>query len=407
MGLRVLILSQYFWPENMRINDLSEELSNRGYHVTVLTGVPNYPEGHVYPEYVSNPARFNKYNGSVDIIRVPMLTRGNGRLRLALNYLSFLISASTFGVWKLRRKSIDLVFFYGISPITSAIPGVFIARLKNAKLFLWILDLWPETIEALGILKKGILLRVLTGAIKWIYDHTDCILINSRAFEESVRSVCAGNPANIRYFPSWAESVFDGELISSSRSSTTFDIVFAGNIGESQDFMTLIRGFELLKNDKSIKFRIAGDGRFLSQVRTELAARGLDNVELLGRLPLEQMPTLFSQADALLLSLKADDVFSRAVPAKLFAYLAAGKPILAVIGGESARIIYEAGAGFACDSGDYRQFVKNVVKLKQMDASARSLLGAKGRAHYLDHFRKDRIFDQLEKLLEQPRFIRN
>jgi colanic acid biosynthesis glycosyl transferase WcaI len=151
--MRLLIVSQYFWPENFRINDLASELASRGHEVTVLTGLPNYPIGQIFEEYLADSEKFLNYK-EVRIFRVPLLPRGNGALRLLLNYLSFSIFACVLGPWKLRGQKIDVVLTCQLSPVTVALPGAFLAWIKNAPMVMWVLDLWPDTLKAIGVVKS-------------------------------------------------------------------------------------------------------------------------------------------------------------------------------------------------------------------------------------------------------------
>ncbi len=150
--MRILIVTQYFWPENFRINDLASEFCSRGHHVTVLTGYPNYPSGMVFSEFRSNPSAFENFEG-VNVLRVPIISRGKSGLKLILNYLSFVLSATVFGALRLRRQRFDVVFVFEPSPITVGLPAIFLSYIKKVPLAFWVLDLWPETLEAIGVVR--------------------------------------------------------------------------------------------------------------------------------------------------------------------------------------------------------------------------------------------------------------
>jgi len=160
MPMRLLVVTQYFWPENFRINELVCELVRRGHHVTVLTGVPNYPDGEVFPSFLKDSNRFASYEGA-DIHRVPMLPRGKTGFRLLLNYISFAISASTVGIWKLRGQQFDAIFAYQLSPVTVGLPAIAMRRVKTAPLLFWTQDLWPETLQAVGVVKSPLVLSLV------------------------------------------------------------------------------------------------------------------------------------------------------------------------------------------------------------------------------------------------------
>ncbi|MCU1733974.1 MULTISPECIES: glycosyltransferase family 4 protein [unclassified Pseudomonas] len=404
--LRVLVVTQYFWPENMRINDLVRDLKEKGHEVTVLTGLPNYPEGEVFESYRTSPGNFAAYHGA-DVVRVPMLPRGKRSIQLMLNYASFFLSASTVGAFKLRGRQYDVLFVYAVSPIMAAIPALVIGRLKKAPVFVWVLDLWPETLRAVGVIRNPRLLALVGKMVSWIYNRTDYLLLQSHGFLDNVRQYCTRRIADERlvYFPSWAEDDF-----SSSGSTTSaliaadpsvFTVVFAGNLGEAQDFPAVLDAAQALRDTAAIRWVIVGDGRMSAWLAEQVQARQLHNVHLLGRHPLEAMPGLFAQADALLVTLKTNDVFQRTIPGKVQAYLASGRPLLGMINGEAARVIRESGAGFACDSSDARGLAAITSTLADTALAQRNAMGEAGRQYYLEHYSKPKLMARLESLFRE------
>lgn len=408
--MRILIVSQYFWPENFRINDLVEELARRGHDVTVLTGAPNYPEGSVFPAYRADPAAFRRF-GDVPIVRVPVVPRGNSSLWLMLNYLSFAVSASLFGVWKLRRRPFDAIFVFQTSPITAALPAVLLRRLKRAPMLLWILDLWPDTLSAIGVVKSPRLLALVGRLVRFIYRRTDRILVQSQAFAPRVTAL-AGQGARIRYFPGWAEAVFDAgarHVLARLAAELApyrddFKVLFAGNIGEAQDFPAILDAAEALRDKAGLRWLIVGDGRAAPMVRAEIERRGLgDRVILLGRHPLERMPEFFAGADALLVALRKEPIWSMTIPGKVQSYLAAGKPLLAMLDGEGARVIAEARAGLVAPAGDGRELARQVVRLMAMPPDARAEMGRDGARYCGREFDRGKLVDALEGWISECR----
>ena len=400
--MKILIVSQYFWPENFRINDLVSNFSKRRHEITVLTGLPNYPEGSLYPAYRSTPEAFDHYE-EVTVVRVPHVLRGKGKIRLVLNYLTFFISASLIGTWKLRKSQFDVVFVYAVSPITAAIPAIVQGRLKNAKVFLWVLDLWPETLSAVGVVRSPKLLSIIGVMVAWIYKRCDYILIQSRAFFDSVNRHCPnkGTSNNILYFPSWAENIFSQGVGAKQdvvvRDDRLFTVMFAGNIGEAQDFASILDAVEILKMKKQIRWLIVGDGRLREWVAEQIISRGLEqSIYLLGRFPVESMPTFFACADALLVTLKTNEIFARTIPGKVQAYLAAGRPIIGMIDGEARTVIEESGGGMACASGASVDLAKIVNEMAGMPCDQLQEMGLKGRHFYEKHFDRDTLFTKLE-----------
>ncbi len=400
---RILVVTQYFWPENMRINDLVRDFSEKGHDVTVLTGLPNYPEGKVFDDYQSNPADFRFYAGA-KIVRVPLLPRGKRAIQLVLNYFSFFVMASTLGAFRLRGQKFDTIFVYAVSPIMAAIPAVVIGKLKRAPVFVWVLDLWPETLRAVNVLHNPKLLGLVGKVVSWIYNRTDYLLLQSHGFFDNVKKYCTKGIASDRlvYFPSWAEDDFSApiaqkcELI--EHDPSVFTVVFAGNLGEAQDFPAVIQAVQALQDKVAVRWVIVGDGRMSEWLQSQVESKGLSNVHLLGRHPLDAMPGLFAQADALLVSLRTNDVFEKTIPGKVQAYLASGRPVLGMINGEAARVIKESGAGFACDSGDAQGLAQITLQLATTPIDQRHEMGESGRRYYREQYSKSVLLARLETL---------
>lgn len=396
--MKILVVSQYFWPENFRINDLVKEWVTRGHEVTVLTGKPNYPDGQVFPEFARAPERFSDYEGA-RVHRVPMLARSQGAMRLMLNYLSFVIGGCLWGPWLLRGLRADVIFVYEPSPITVGIPAVLLGRLKRAPVVLWVLDLWPETLAAVGAVRSPVVLRMVGHLVSFIYNRCALVLGQSRAFIDSIGHYCRDR-SKVRYFPSWAESLFlqaDGARAPEVPPATdTFSILFAGNIGEAQDFPAILDAAELLRHNERIRWLIVGDGRRFEWVKGEIARRQLhERVLLLGRFPVERMPSFYAHADALIASLKSDPTFSMTIPGKVQSYLLAGKPILGMLDGEGASAIEAAGAGLVCPAGDAQGLVSAIERMAGMSPAERLAMGARGRQYAEREFDRDRLMDRL------------
>ncbi|MGE8410247.1 MAG: glycosyltransferase family 4 protein [Pseudomonas sp.] len=404
--LRVLLVTQYFWPENMRINDMVRYFSEKGHEVTVLTGLPNYPEGEVFDSYRKEPERFQSYHGA-EIVRVPLVPRGNRKIGLVLNYLSFFISASTIGAYKLRGRKYDAIFMNAVSPIMAAIPAIVLGRLKRTPVFVWVLDLWPESLSFVGVVKSPRLLAMVGKMVSWIYNRTDYLLVQSRAFLEDVKKYCTKPiPADrLVYFPSWAEDNFSStEQVQSNliqNQPGVFTIVYAGNLGETQGFPAILDAAESLSGEVAVRWIIVGDGRMGEWIAEQVAARGLKDVHLLGRHPLEAMPALFAEADALLVSLKANEIIAKTIPGKVQTYLASGRPVLGAVDGEAAKVINESGAGLACPSGDAAALSRIVRSMASMTSEQREAMGRAGRQYYEDHFARDKLMVTLESLMRK------
>lgn len=400
--MRILVVSQYFWPENFRINDLVKEWVQRGHEVTVLTGIPNYPAGKVFDAYQAQPSAFATYEGA-EVVRVPMLPRGSGGLRLMLNYLSFVVGGGVFGPWRLRGKPADVIFVFEPSPVTVGLPAVWLGKIKKAPVVFWALDLWPETLAAIGVVRSPRVLAWVGYLVRYIYNRCTLVLGQSRGFLGSIARYCDEN-AKIRYFPSWSEDVFMDDSVKPAPEvpewADGFTVVFAGNIGEAQDMPAVLDAAERLKDNASIRWIIVGDGRKSDWLQAEVARRGLDKQVLLpGRFPVERMPSFYAHADALLVSLKRDPVFSMTIPGKVQSYLMAGIPLLGMLDGEGAAVIRDAQAGLTCEAGDGAGLAQAVLALAAMPTAERKQMGLNGRNYAQQEFGRTQLIDRLEALL--------
>lgn len=398
------MVSQYFWPENFRVNDLVQEWTKHGHAVTVLTGKPNYPAGTVFPAFRDNPAQFSEYHGA-RIVRAPMLARAQGSLRLMLNYLSYVLGACLAGPWRLRGQAFDAVFVFEPSPITVGLPAILMGRLKRAPVVFWVLDLWPETLAAIGVVRSPKLLGLVGRLVSFIYNRCTLVLGQSRGFQTSIAQYCA-DPGKIRYFPSWSEPLFAQADAAPAPevppSPDTFSVLFAGNIGEAQDLPAVVDAATRLKDNPRVRWLIVGDGRKSDWLQEEVRRRGLEErVLLLGRHPVERMPSFYAHADALLVSLKKDPVFSLTIPGKVQSYLQSGIPLLGMLDGEGAQVIRSARAGLVCEAGDSAGLVDAVLAMAAMAPHERQTMGRNGREYAENEFDRDMLMDRLEQMLKE------
>lgn len=398
--MRLLVVTQYFWPENFRINDLVAELVRRGHQVTVLTGLPNYPDGRIFQQFRSDPAAYSSFEGA-EIIRVPLVARGQGGFRLMLNYLTFAVSASVVGLWRLRGRKFDAIFAYEPSPITVGLPAAVMRAVKRTPLAFWVLDLWPETLQAIGVVRSRTLLLAVGKLVAFIYKRCDLILAQSKSFIPQIQKY-AGDDSRVLYFPSWAESVFDMQQVVPASEVTlkpgSFNVMFAGNVGDAQDFPAVLAAAESLKSHGNIRWLIVGDGRMGRWVADEIKRRDLqDCVQMLGRYPVERMPSFFKHADALLVSLKDEPIFSMTIPGKLQSYLAAGIPVVAMLNGEGAELVKASRSGLTCAAGDHEGLAAAVLRLSEMPNEERKTMGKNGLDVSAREFDRSVLIDRFEK----------
>ena len=403
--MKLLILSQYFWPENFRINDVVEGLASRGHSVTVYTAMPNYPVGRFFEGYgFFGPFR-ERYK-SAEVRRSPIFARGEGGgLRLALNFASHALFSTLLAPFLVRGR-FDAILVYEPSPMTIGIPARALRAIKRAPLLFWVQDLWPESLSATGAVKSPALLGVVDRLIKWIYRGCDRVLVQSEAFIPSVRS--HGVPdARIRYLPNSAEN-FYRKLVASpgdpeaAELPAGFRVMYAGNIGAAQDFPTIVAAAEILRAHSDIQWVIVGEGRMRGWVEDELRRRGLSGtVRLLGQRPPERMARYFAHADVLLATLRREPIFAYTIPSKIQTYIACGKPVIAALDGEGGRIIREAGAGWAVPAEDPQALADAVLAASRTPGPEREAMGNRGEAWFREHFEREKLLSRLEAELAE------
>jgi glycosyltransferase involved in cell wall biosynthesis len=397
--MKILYVSQYFYPETFRGNDIVFDLVSKGHDVTVLTGKPNYPLGFFYKGYKFWGIQNEQIHGA-NVIRIPTISRGKGgAARLILNYFSFIL----FSFFPARFKvdtDFDIIFVQQLSPVTMALPAIWaLKRNKKAKLYLWVLDLWPESVTSTSGFSNGFVIGLLDKVVRYIYSKADIILVSSKLFEGSIK--LRSDNKKIMYFPNWAESLYENPEIKKDLELPVlpngFNIMFAGNIGEAQDFETILKAANLTKTE-SINWVLIGEGRKLNWVKSQVKDQDLHNVYIFGRYPIEKMPAFFQSADVMLLTLKKSPISELTVPAKLQAYMASGKIILGAINGEAKSIINNNNIGLASESGDFNSLSSNAIFLKNLTTPQKILFESNSKNLYFKEFSKNMLLNKLEDM---------
>ena len=403
--MKVFIVSQYFWPENFRINDLTCGLVERGHEVCVLTGTPNYPAGRFFKGYGLFQKTIDDYHGA-KIIRVPIVPRGNGsEIQLALNYFSFALISTLFAV-VLSIRRFDIVFVCQLSPVTVGIPAVILKKLTRVPIVYWILDLWPESLSAAGAATSKYVFSFVDRVVRFIYRGCDRILVGSKGFIPSVVSRGV-EQRRIEYFPNWYEPEYRIVQRScrpaiSRLLPSGFRVMFAGNIGVAQNFECILNAAEKLRNHVDIHWIVLGEGRKLQWVKEEVLRRDLTtNFHTLGRYEAAEMPDFFSQADAMLVTLRRDPMFAITVPGKIQSYMACAKPVIAALDGEGVMLIEEAEAGLTSPAEDSDALAANVLRMYGMPKEDREAMGRRGRQYCEMHFDRDILIDKLDLWMKE------
>lgn len=398
--MRILIITQYFWPENFRINDIALGLRERGHHVEVLTGKPNYPHGSFYAGYSFFSKEKETWKG-IRVHRSKLLPRGKaGGLKLMINYLSFALFCSLKAFF--LKGYFDKILVYEPSPVTVGLPAIAYNIVKKIPIFFWVQDLWPQSVTAAGGVSNKTIIYILEKLTRWIYKKSNKVLIQSEAFRDILLSQNVEN-SKIIYYPNSVETFFkvtepDQNILKSL--PLGFKIMFAGNIGESQDFETIIETARIVKKvNPTIKWLILGDGRKKQFVKEKIEQLNLTSqIFLLGSFPVEQMPNYFSCADCLLVSLKKDYIFSLTIPSKIQSYLACGKPILASLDGEGGRVLKEAKAGLVSEAENPKLLAVKALEMASLPQNALSEMGENSRVYFESNFERELLLNKLEKI---------
>lgn len=399
--MKILVISQYFWPETFIINELVKCLSANGHHLEVITGKPNYPEGKIFPGYSASGVD-TEYFETIKINRIPIYPRGDNSKKLILNYLSYIFSGLVHFPRLIKEKQFDAILVFAPSPITSVIPAMYLKWRLRSHLAVWVQDLWPESVKATGFIQNGVLLKMIGWLVKWIYKSSDSLLMQSQAFTGFMKKYA--DPEKLIYYPnSFLEvpknpnpnEAIPESLVKELEQNCCF--VFAGNFGTAQALGTLMQAAEQLHHLPQCKIILIGSGSQTSYLKSQIAEKSLQNILLPGRFAPSLMPDIFSRAAGLLVTLKDEEIFSYTIPSKIQAYLAAGRPILAALNGEGARIVTEAKAGLVSPAEEATALAKNMERLYHMLPTEREKFGQAGRSYFLEHFEMNK---QSQKLIE-------
>lgn len=396
----ILVISQFFYPEQFRINDMCCEWVKRGYRVTVLTGIPNYPQGKFYDGYGFLKKRKEVWN-EIEIIRIPEIPRGKSTLGMILNYLSFPISGF---FWKIFTKvKADYVFMFETSPMTQCVIGVWYAKKYKIPLYLYAQDLWPENVEVVTGITNPIVIEPIQRMVDYIYKNCNEIFVTSPSF---VKAVCERKKKvaenKVHYWPQYAEEFYiplEKRSVKEIPEDDCFKVMFTGNVGFAQGLEILPKTAALLKvQDKKVLFCIVGEGRYLTQFKEEIQKlRVEEHFCLISRQPATRIPELLAAADAAFLSFMETKLFEMTIPAKLQSYMACGMPVIAAAGGESKRVIEEAECGVCSPCGDAEALAESIIKMMQLSEEKLQEMQSNSREYFERYFEKQKLMDQMDQ----------
>jgi len=398
--MKILIISQYFWPESFKINTIAEYLHQSGHSVDVLTGIPNYPEGKYYKGYGVFKRRNEEYKG-IKIKRVLLLPRGKGKgdLRLVPNYISYMLSScvAAFGI---SKNHYDTVLVFGVSPITQAYPAMLMKKLCNTPICMYIYDLWPDTLYSHG-LSCNMLKKIVERKCVKIYKSFDRLFITSKGFRKRLLEYGCDDE-KIRYIPQWVESRYKPVNATGNVRrrfgflDNDFVVMFAGNLGFAQSVETIVECAFYLKHLKHIKFVFVGDGSVKQWCVNECRRREIDNCFFMERQSADNMPGILAEADALLITLRDRDNYSLTLPGRLQSFLACGKPVIACANGEVAEVVNEAHAGLSCQADNAKELSECIVRMAGMSDEERNMYGINGFQYALKNFNEADLLKMLE-----------
>ena len=386
--MKILVVCQYYYPEPFRITAICEELVKRGHQVTVLTGLPNYPEGKILKGYKKKEHRDETRNG-VRIIRCNEHGRGKNAINMLWNYFSFAFSGKRM-VRKLD-KDFDLVFINQLSPVMMAWPGIKYAKKYGKKSILYCYDLWPASLSAGGIKNSSLIYKFFAKISKRVYNRVDHICVTSKSFLDYLVKEHGVKSNIISYLPQYCEDFFENI---ENEPHDGLNFVFAGNIGQMQSVQTIIKAASIIKPISDITIHIVGDGRDLEKCKSLAKELETNNVVFYGRRPVEEMPGFYAMADAMIVTMAKDELVSKTLPGKVQSYMAASKPIIAAIDGETKKIVEEAACGMTCSSDDFEGLARLFLEFKKENGSVYS---KHSKEYFKKHFSKELFFESLEK----------
>ena len=397
--MRILVVSQFFYPETFRYNEIAAELANRGYKITVVTGIPNYPMGKFFPGYSWTKKRKETWN-NIEINRIPLIARGQSNFGMILNYYSFVISGWFWN--RFNKIDADMVLSFESSPMTQLKVGCGYARKHKVPHFVYVQDLWPENVEEVTGIHNRLVIGPIDRMVDKIYKQVDKIFVTTPSFVEAI--VNRKKPVDrnkVHYWPQFAEEFYkpmNRSQVDGIPDDDSFKIAFTGNIGFAQGLEILPKTARIL-NDQNVRFVIVGDGRYQAGFEKLIDELGVsDKFILLPRVPAQKIPEILSACDAGFISFAKSPLWEMSIPAKLQSYMACGKAIIASASGETKRLINEANCGICCELGNAEELAEGIKTLMNADIDT---MGKSARDYFDKNFSKSVLMDEFERYIRE------
>jgi glycosyltransferase involved in cell wall biosynthesis/ribosomal protein S18 acetylase RimI-like enzyme len=402
--MRILIVSQWYPPDAMKLlSDQAETLREFGHDVEFMAGLPNWPSGRLYPGYKMCLWMRETQKG-VPITRLFVYPdHSRSGVKRALNFLSYAASATVLGPFLMR--CCDAVYFVH-PPATAALPAVLLSRLWDVPMAMEIQDMWPETLEATGMVGNRRVLGAMGWFCSWVYRRASAIRVISDGFKRNL--VDKGVPADkVHVMSNWVDTDFyrpvepDPDLVDKLACRGRFTVMFAGTVGLAQGLDVMLEAAAMLDDSPLVQFLIVGDGADSERLQEMAQRRNLANVRFLGRYPADAMAGMYAVADVLFVHLRDHPLFRITIPHKIFTYLASGKPILAAMEGDARGVVESARAGLCCPPGNPRALADTVRAFLAMEAREVAELGANGRRAALEHYSRRGVMRRIADMVEE------
>ena len=395
---KILIVTECFYPEQFNINELAHSWQDRGYDVHVLTLFPSYPAGKIFSGY-KNKFFSKEIYKAMTIYRVYAVTGyKDNKFKKLLKYINFMTLGSI--VAALIGRKYDYIFGFNLGALTDMVPAVVIRKLYKKPLMFWVQDVWPDSVYAYGFKKTKVLSRLLNLFVKFMFNNVTSIAITGKGFESKLRPYVKKN-LDFNYVPNWAIQLNNNieEISLSDEGKVNF--TFAGNIGKVQNLENIIKAFNMLSNEYQGKaqLNIIGDGSFLEQLMK--ISKHNSSIVFHGIKQRKEMAKFYKASDFLIVSLIDKPIFSVTVPAKTQTYIAAKKPILAIINGETADLIRDNHLGLCINPSDIDLIHDTFQDCINMNESERMAFVINNDQLINNTFNKENIINDLTRILVQ------
>jgi len=391
--MKILVFSKHFWPEKFRINLVVKNLSIQN-DITVITSKPYYGFKRTPLEFKKN-FFFKKRFGKVNVFYVPsFFNYSKSSFFLFLNYILY-ISLSTFLIFRIRNLSFNLIFCYGTSPIFQAIPAIIFSKIKKIPLFLWVQDLWPDVLKDTGYVNNKYLLNFINVLVKFIYNYSTVILVQSEEFKKDIKKKLSNNNIFVLYNPESKLNIKKTNI----KKNNFFNVFFAGNIGRAQSIETIIELSKKIKIKDRIKIYIYGSGSKKNFLLSEIKKNNLERILIYkGSVSEKQIDFKLLKADAFLLCLSKGTGLSKTLPARLQTYMKFKKPILAAADGSLKNFIIKHKIGYACSTGNFLQLYNNILTAKRFSGNKKKKIATQVQKVFLDLFEINQWVKKLNML---------